>query len=67
MRYISFLYLKGLKRYQMSKFEGINKPPLYKVNMRVLGFFELSWLVSFEPLEIQKRYIPLLKGLNSDY
>ena len=67
MRYITFLYLKGLKRYQMSKFEGINKSPLYKVNMRVLGFFELSWLVSLETLELQKCYIHLLKGLNSDY
>ena len=55
------------KRYQLSNLEGINKPPFYKVNMRVSGFFELSWLVSFEALEIQKCYLPLLKGLNSDY
>ena len=55
------------KRYHLSNLEGINKPPFYKVNMRVFRFFKLSWLVSFEPLEIQKRYIPLLKGLSSDY
>ena len=41
MRYITFLYLKEVKRYQPSKFEGVKKPTFYKVNMRGLGFLEL--------------------------
>ena len=41
MRYITFLYLKGVKRYQLSKFEALKNPPFYKVNMRMFRFFEL--------------------------
>ena len=67
MRYISFFYLKRIKRYQLSKFEALKKPPFYKVNMRIFRFFELCQLVSFDLLEVQKLYIPQLKGLNSGY
>ena len=67
MTYITFLYLNGVKRYQLSKSEGIKISLFYIVNMRVFELFELWWLVSFDPLEVKKCYIPHLKGLNSGY
>ena len=67
MRYITFLYLKGVKRYQPSKFKGLYPPLFYKVNMRVFEFLELWRLVSFDLLKIQKCYILLLEGLNSGW
>ena len=66
-RYITFLYLKGVKRYQPSKFEKCKISPIYLIKRRVFYALELWWLVSFEPLEVQKRYIPPLKGLNSGF
>ena len=36
-----FLYLKEVKSYQLSKFEGLIHLLFYKVNMRVFTFLEI--------------------------
>ena len=52
--YITLFLLKGLKSYQPSKFECLYFPSK-------TYFTFLLWLITFEPLELTQRYIPLLK------
>ena len=65
MRYITFLYLKGFMRYGLSKLQKFKKPSVYLIKQRVFQDPEIWGLVSFDSHEVEKSYIPHLKGLNS--
>ena len=56
MRYIALFQHKGLKSYQLSKFEYVD------FNSK-LDFTFLLWLITFELLELKQSYIPHLKVL----
>ena len=56
MRYISLIYLKGLKSYQPSKYKCSDF--LSKTHVTFL-----LWLITFEPLEQKQSYVLLLKVL----
>ena len=58
-RYITLLYLKGLKSYQLSKFKCLHFPTFLSKS----DFSFALFMVTFEPLEIQQSNIPLLKAL----
>ena len=56
MRYITLFQLKGLKSFQLSKFECVD------LNSEI-DFTFLLWLITFELLELKQSYIPHLKVL----
>ena len=56
MRYITLFQLKGLKSYQLSKFECVD------FNSKI-DFTFLLWLITFELLELKQSYILHLKVL----
>ena len=58
-RYITLFYLKGLKSYQPSKFKCLHFTPHFSNS----DFSFVLLLVTFEPLEVEQSYIPLLKAL----
>ena len=57
--YKIFVHQGGQKMLAI-KVRGIKNPSILYGK-----FLQIQWLVSFDPLEIQKLYIPLLKGLNN--
>ena len=60
------LYVKGLKSYQLSKFKCLH---LHHFTLSITtsksDFSFVLLLVTFEPLEAEQSYIPLLKALVS--
>ena len=55
--YITFFYLKGLKSYQPPKFT------FYTTFFSKSDFWFVLLPITFEPLEVEQSYIPLLKAL----
>ena len=56
MRYITLFYLKGLKSYQLSKFECVDF-------LSKIDFAFILWLITYKPLKLKQSKIPHLKVL----
>ena len=55
-RYITLFSLKGLKSYQLSKFECADF-------ISKIDFTFILWPITFEPLQLKQSYVPHLKVL----
>ena len=56
MKYIMLFKLKGLKSYQLSKFECADF-------ISKIDFTFILWPITFEPLQLRQSYVPHLKVL----